>query len=162
MEKAQIVDKVIFYDKRGSFSPLDLKKLDKNWIQSNISTNPTKFTLRGLHYQKSPFEQAKLIKVIKGNILDFVVDLRDGTQPIFFFNLIEGDELFVPRGYAHGFITLDENTIVQYLVDNVYSPENEGVIPWTNYSEIFTEINKIKPEFTISDVVIADKDLIVK
>ena len=75
MEKAHFVENRVFRDKRGTFSPLDLTKLDKNWLQSNISVNPRKYTLRGLHFQKNEYAQAKLIKVISGRILDFVVDL---------------------------------------------------------------------------------------
>ena len=76
MEKPKFIKKQIFYDSRGSFSPLSLTVENKKWIQSNISVNPKKFTLRGLHFQKSIFDQAKLVKVITGKVLDFVVDLR--------------------------------------------------------------------------------------
>ena len=76
MEKAHFIENRVFKDKRGTFSPLDLSKLDKNWIQSNISVNPRKYTLRGLHFQKNEYAQAKLIKVISGKILDFVIDMR--------------------------------------------------------------------------------------
>ena len=94
MEKAHFVENKIFTDKRGTFSPLSLSKLDKNWVQSNISVNPRKYTLRGLHFQKNEYAQAKLIKVIKGHILDFVVDLRTVSEDynkIFFFDST-GDE----------------------------------------------------------------------
>jgi len=74
----------------------------------------------------------------------------------------EGDEIYVPRYFAHGFITIEENTIVQYLVDNDYSPENEGVKVWTDYPEIYKEIKKINSFFSEELVVIADKDLIEK
>ena len=88
MEKAHFVENKVFVDKRGTFSPLSLSKLDKNWVQSNISVNPRKYTLRGLHFQKNEYAQAKLIKVIKGHILDFVVDLRmvsEDYNKLFFF-----------------------------------------------------------------------------
>jgi dTDP-4-dehydrorhamnose 3,5-epimerase len=165
MEKAHFIESKIFLDNRGSFSPLDLSKLNKNWVQSNISVNPRKYTLRGLHFQKNEFAQAKLIKVIKGRILDFVVDLRTVSEDynkIFFFDMKEGDEVYVPRYFAHGFITTEENSVVQYLVDNDYSPENEGVKVWTDYSEIIKEIKKYDGSFTKEIVRIADKDLIEK
>jgi dTDP-4-dehydrorhamnose 3,5-epimerase len=165
MEKAHFIESRIFLDKRGSFSPLDLSKLGKNWVQSNISVNPRKYTLRGLHFQKNEFAQAKLIKVIKGRIIDFVVDLRTVSEDynkVFFFDMKEGDEVYVPRYFAHGFITMEEDSIIQYLVDNDYSPENEGVKVWTDYSEIIKEIKKYDGSFTKEIVQIADKDLIEK
>ena len=165
MESAHFIENRAFRDNRGIFCPLDLSKLDKNWVQSNISVNPKKFTLRGLHFQKNEYAQAKLIKVISGRILDFVVDLRtvsDDYNKVFFFDMKEGDEIYVPRYFAHGFITIQENTIVQYLVDNDYSPENEGVKVWTDYPEIYKEIKKINSFFSEELVVIADKDLIEK
>ena len=165
MEKAHFIENRAFRDNRGVFCPLDLSKLDKNWVQSNISVNPKKFTLRGLHFQKNEYAQAKLIKVISGRILDFVVDLRTVSEDynkVFFFDMKEGDEIYVPRYFAHGFITIQENTIVQYLVDNDYSPENEGVKVWTNYPEIHKEIKNINSFFHEELVIIADKDLIEK
>jgi dTDP-4-dehydrorhamnose 3,5-epimerase len=165
MERAHFIENRIFKDKRGTFSPLDLAKEDKNWVQSNISVNPRKYTLRGLHFQKNEFAQAKLIKVIKGRIIDFVVDLRmvsENYNKIFFFDMKEGDEIYVPRHFAHGFITMEEDCIVQYLVDNDYSPENEGVKVWTDYPEIIKEVRKHHEWFVEEFVQIADKDLVNK
>ena len=107
----------------------------------------------------------KLIKVISGKILDFVVDMRkvsDDYNKVFFFEMNEGDEVYVPRYFAHGFITLEEDSIVQYLVDNDYSPENEGVKPWTLYPEIKNKIKELDSIFGEELIVIADKDLIEK
>jgi dTDP-4-dehydrorhamnose 3,5-epimerase len=162
MEKAHFIENKVFRDERGTFSPLDLTKLSKNWIQSNISCNPRKYTLRGLHFQKNEYAQAKLIKVISGKILDFVVDLRmvsDDFNKVFFFEMNEGDEVFVPRYFAHGFITLEENTVVQYLVDNDYSPEKEGVKVWIEFPEIGKKIKNIDPDFLEELIIVADKDL---
>jgi dTDP-4-dehydrorhamnose 3,5-epimerase len=165
MEKAQFIGNKVFRDKRGTFSPLELSKLDKNWVQSNISVNPRKYTLRGLHFQRDQFAQAKLIKVISGSILDFVVDLRtvsDDYNKVFFFEMKEGDEVYVPRYFAHGFITTEENSVVQYLVDNDYSPGNEGVKVWTEYPEIEKKIKELDPFFGKELLIIMDKDLIEK
>jgi len=165
MEKVHFIENKVFRDKRGTFSPLMLDKLDKNWLQSNISVNPRIYTLRGLHFQKNEYAQAKLIKVISGKILDFVVDMRkvsDDYNKVFFFVMNEGDEVYVPRYFAHGFITLEEDSIVQYLVDNDYSPENEGVKPWTLYPEIKNKIKELDSFFGEELIVIADKDLIEK
>ena len=165
MEKSHFIENRVFRDKRGTFSPLNLSKLDKNWLQSNISINPRKYTLRGLHFQKNEYAQAKLIKVISGRILDFVVDLRmvsEDYNKVFFFEMNEGDEVYVPRYFAHGFITTEENSVVQYLVDNEYSPENEGVKVWTDYPEIVKEVQKYNEWFLEEFVVIHDKDLVEK
>ena len=165
MEKAHFIENRVFRDKRGTFSPLDLTKLDKNWLQSNISVNPRKYTLRGLHFQKNEYAQAKLIKVISGRILDFVIDMRTVSEDynkVFFFDMNEGDELYVPRYFAHGFITLENDSIVQYLVDNDYSPENEGVKVWTEYPEIEKKIKELDPFFGKELLIVMDKDLIEK
>jgi dTDP-4-dehydrorhamnose 3,5-epimerase len=165
MEQPRIINNRIFYDERGSFSPLSLFELDKEWKQSNISVNPKKFTLRGLHYQSEETAQAKLIKVINGRILDFVVDLRVPLKPYNncqFFEMKGGDELIVPRGFAHGFITLEDNTVVQYLVDNDYNPKTEGSLLWSSFPEIKNEILKLDSTFDISNIIISEKDLVEK
>ena len=162
MEKAHFIENRVFRDKRGTFSPLDLAKLDKNWVQSNISTNPQKFTLRGLHFQKNEYAQAKLIKVISGKILDFVIDMRTVSEDynkVFFFEMNEGDEVYVPRYFAHGFITIEENSVVQYLVDNDYSPENEGSIYWNEFPEIRETIKEFfDGKLSTDDLIISHKD----
>jgi dTDP-4-dehydrorhamnose 3,5-epimerase len=165
MEKAQFIGNKVFRDKRGTFSPLEFSKLDKNWVQSNISVNPRKYTLRGLHFQRDQFAQAKLIKVISGGILDFVVDLRtvsDDYNKVFFFEMKEGDEVYVPRYFAHGFMTTEENSVVQYLVDNDYNPNSEGVKVWTEYPEIEKKIKELDPFFGKELLIVMDKDLIEK
>ena len=70
-----------------------------------------------------------------------------------------GDELYVPKNFAHGFITTENNTIVQYLVDNIYNPNAEGSIVWTEFTELINEFNLI-PEFSIEKIIINNKDLI--
>ena len=165
MEQPRIIKNRIFYDERGSFSPLSLFELDKEWKQSNISVNPKKFTLRGLHYQTGETSQSKLVKVINGRILDFVVDLRIPLRPYNncqFFEMKGGDELIVPRGFAHGFITLEENTIIQYLVDNDYSPKTEGSLLWSSLPDIRNEILKLDSTFEVSNIIISEKDLVEK
>ncbi len=162
----------VFCDHRGHFAPISLKygdnsspELRKEWLQSNISVNPKRYTLRGLHFQVGDFAQAKLIKVINGMIYDFVVDIREDSpnyMELYIYDMVEGDELYVPRGFAHGFITLKENTIVQYLVDNVYSPESEGSIVWTEFPELVELFHKFDYNFNVSDIVVSDKDLYTK
>ena len=158
----------VFYDRRGLFAPLaiDYKgygDLDKDWVQSNLSISDKKFTLRGLHFQTGEFAQAKIIKVINGEILDFVVDIRPESPEymnLFFFELDNSVELYVPKGYAHGFISLTDNVILQYLVDNHYSRQHEGCLCWTEDINIYEKIKSLVPEFKSSDVIISDKDKI--
>ena len=100
-----------------------------NFIQDNESKS-TKGVLRGLHYQVSPFEQSKLVRVIEGNVLDVVVDIRKNS-PTFakhFSIELSGDnkyQLFLPKGLAHGFVVLSDDATFFYKVDNYFSPENE-------------------------------------
>lgn len=152
-----------FYDHRGVFVPLSLTS-HLTWIQSNISVNPKRLTLRGLHFQLPPFAQSKLIKVIDGSIIDFVVDLRkksDRYLDVQMFDMEPGDELYVPRDFAHGFLTTKDNTIIQYLVDNTYEPKSEGSIVWTNFLPILQRFNKLS-DFNVHDITINDKDLVTK
>lgn len=168
MEYVQLITNQVFLDKRGFFAPLALKYednirqiLNKNWLQSNISVNPKKFTLRGLHFQVGEFAQAKLIKPINGNIVDFVVDIRKESpeyMKLHIFEMRPGDELIVPRGYAHGFLTKEDNVVVQYLVDNVYSPKNEGILSYQDIPDLKSKIE----HYCTSSLLIHEKDLITK
>jgi len=152
-----------FYDSRGVFVPLSLTN-HLTWLQSNVSVNPKKYTLRGLHFQLPPYAQSKLIKVIDGAVIDFVVDLRKNTEDylkLHIFDLEPGDELYVPRDFAHGFLTTKDNTVVQYLVDDVYSPKSEGSIVWTKFLPLMQKFNTL-PDFNIHDIIINDKDLVIR
>ena len=144
MEYPQVNSNPVFVDHRGTFAPLSLNSLDKNWLQSNISVNPQIHTLRGLHFQVGEKAQAKLIKVITGSIVDFIVDIREDSpeyMKLYHYDMNPGDELLVPRGFAHGFMTTSFNTIVQYLVDNDYSPESEGSIYWREIKGLYEVLN---------------------
>jgi dTDP-4-dehydrorhamnose 3,5-epimerase len=166
MERGFKISNKVFVDHRGTFAPLSLTALDKIWIQSNISFNPKKGTFRGLHFQVGEFAQAKLVKVITGCIIDFIVDIRpesDDYMKVYEFLVNPGEELYVPRGYAHGFLTIEENTVVQYLVDNVYSPENEGSIYWKEVPEVLdTMIEYHDGVLNEKEIIISEKDLITK
>ena len=116
-------------DDRGSLTCIDTKK----WDQVNISKNLKKFTFRGMHYQTSP-PQTKFIKVVKGSIIDILYNLE--TQESSFYILDEDDALLVDKKFAHGFITLEPNTIVSYLVKGAYNPSSEHTIYWKNVDRI--------------------------
>ena len=151
MEEPIIKKNQVFVDNRGVFAPLKLTYnngvFNKTWIQSNISINPNKFTLRGLHFQTGLYAQSKLVKVIDGSLLDVVVDIRKGSETfmdVHMFEMSPGDEVLVPKGFAHGFITLEENTVVQF-------------------SEIMGKLMELTDgEFNHSKLTIAEKDLETK
>jgi len=126
----------VFGDDRGYF--IETFRQDKfeqeigyqvNFIQDNESKS-TKGVLRGLHFQLPPAAQSKLVRVIQGKVLDVAVDIRQGSPTYGQYVTAElSDEnkhqLFVPRGFAHGFVVLSETAIFSYKVDNYYSPEND-------------------------------------
>jgi dTDP-4-dehydrorhamnose 3,5-epimerase len=131
-----IIDPVVHGDERGYF--VETFRQDKledflgfkvNFCQDNESKS-SKGVLRGLHYQLSPAAQTKLVRVIKGRVLDVAVDIRKGSQTFGKYVAVELSEenkrqLFVPRGFAHGFVVLEDDTVFAYKVDNYYSPEND-------------------------------------
>lgn len=108
-----------------------------DFIQDNQSSSDRAGTVRGLHFQRPPFAQAKLIRVLRGSIFDVVVDLRR-SSPSFGKHVAvrlssESDEqLFVPKGFAHGFCTLQPRSVVFYKVDQVYAPSHDGGLYWAD------------------------------
>jgi dTDP-4-dehydrorhamnose 3,5-epimerase len=168
MEIAQLIHNPVFVDNRGTFAPLPVifgeGKLDilrKKWLQSNISVNPKKLTLRGLHYQSEPYSQTKLVKVITGKIIDFVVDIRVESKDFgkcFIFEVSPNTELYVPKGFAHGFITTEDNTVVQYLVDDMYHHASEGSISWESIPMIVEHLKNKIEGFNPEEIIISDKD----
>jgi len=138
-----IIEPKVFYDERGYFfeSFVD-NKLEENiktktyFVQENESFSHHG-VLRGLHFQVPPFDQAKLVRVISGVVLDIAVDLRK-TSPSYgkYFSLKLSSEnhlqLYIPKGFAHGFVVLSENAIFSYKVDNFYSKPHESGIIWND------------------------------
>ena len=129
-------------DKRGyffeSFNNTLLSEINSSndFVQDNISFSKDKNTIRGLHYQKAPFEQAKLVFLIKGSILDIFVDTRPDSKNFGKHNSVildkPGSFLYIPKGYLHGFITLENDTCVGYKVDNFYNAEYELGVKWND------------------------------
>lgn len=111
--------------------------LDLGWVQDNHSFSAAKGTLRGLHYQAPPKAQDKLVRCTRGAILDVAVDFRDGSPAFGRWVGVElsaenGRQLLVPRGFLHGFVTLTEDTEVQYKCTDLYSPEHDGAVAWND------------------------------
>ncbi|WP_448207531.1 dTDP-4-dehydrorhamnose 3,5-epimerase [Azospirillum sp. sgz302134] len=132
-----------FGDARGYFvetwneSSFAEHGLERRWVQDNQSLSAIPGTIRGLHYQLAPHAQTKLIRVLSGRILDVAVDIRRGS-PTFGRHIAvelsaDGlEQLFVPAGFAHGFCTLEPDTVVAYKVDAFYSRECERAIRWND------------------------------
>ena len=132
----------VFDDARGYF--FEVWKKDEfehhigkiEFVQDNESKS-SHGVLRGLHYQKGEYSQAKLVRVIKGKVLDVAVDIRKSSPTFGKYVMVElSDEnkyqFFIPRGFAHGFLVLSEEAIFTYKVDNAYSPQNEACICWND------------------------------
>ncbi len=158
-----IIDPEVHGDDRGYF--IETFRQDKleeflgfkvNFIQDNESKS-SKGVLRGLHYQLGDTSQSKLVRTIQGAVLDVAVDIREGSPTFGQYVAVElssksSRQLFVPRGFAHGFLVLEDDTIFAYKVDNYYSPENDRGIAFDDPS-----IN-IDWKFTRAELNLSDKD----
>jgi dTDP-4-dehydrorhamnose 3,5-epimerase len=141
LEGAFIVDPDVFEDERGSFSVSFCRArfaahgLDTAVAQCASSFNHRRGTLRGLHYQKAPFEQTRLVSCSQGAIFDVIVDIRPGSPTLrawFAAELSAANRrmLYVPRGFAHGYLTLEDGSVVQYQLSETHHPESEAGIRW--------------------------------
>ncbi|MFR9542664.1 MAG: dTDP-4-dehydrorhamnose 3,5-epimerase [Rikenellaceae bacterium] len=142
LEGVFIIEPRVFGDERGyffeSFSQREFeeKVCKTTFIQDNQSYSRYG-VLRGLHFQKAPYAQSKLVRVTKGKVIDVAVDIRKGSPTYGKYVAVELSEdnhrqLFIPRGFAHGFVVLSEEAIFQYKCDNFYSKESEGAIMWND------------------------------
>ena len=167
LEDCYIIEPDRFGDDRGYFSPYFIRENISplgfgDVVQANRSKS-SKGVVRGLHFQKDPKCQAKIVEVISGAAIDVVVDMREDSKT--FGKSIEvlltpdnNRQLLVPRGFAHGFVSLEDNTIFQYLIDNDYAPELEGGILWNdpnldiNWEGIFREYGIEEPILSAKDI----------
>ncbi len=137
-----IIEPKVFGDARGYF----METFQKNTFNSNVTetefiqdneSKSSKGVLRGLHFQLPPYQQAKLVRVIEGEVLDVAVDLRKDSKTYgkHYSILLSGEnkkQFFVPRGFAHGFVVLSETAIFSYKVDNLYAPTHDSGILWND------------------------------
>jgi dTDP-4-dehydrorhamnose 3,5-epimerase len=132
-----------YEDERGFFARYFCEKeffkkgLNTIWLQINNSMSKNIGTLRGLHLQKAPHAEVKLIRCLKGKVWDIVVDLRKESKTFGkWFGAILSDEnrtmMYVPKGFAHGFVTLEPNSEILYLVSNFYAPQSEETLLWND------------------------------
>ena len=169
IEDLLIIEPQLFKDHRGFFyESYNKNNLDKVvnviFVQDNESKS-NKGVIRGLHFQAPPFDQTKLVRCVSGNILDVVVDLRTNSKTYGKFFSIElssenNKQLFVPKGFAHGFQVLSEIAIVNYKVDEYYNPDSDSGLIW-NDKDLSIDWNlDLKPILSKKDLkLISVKDL---
>ncbi|SCX77242.1 dTDP-4-dehydrorhamnose 3,5-epimerase [Alkaliphilus peptidifermentans] len=162
IEDVVIIEPKVFGDRRGWFTETYSKEkfkelgIDIDFIQDNHSLSAQKGTLRGLHFQLNPKAQTKLVRCTKGKILDVAVDIRKASPTYKKWVAVELTEenkkqLLVPKGFAHGFITLTDNVEVQYKVDEYYSPENDRSIRFDD--------PEIGVDWDMDNPILSEKDL---
>ena len=162
IEGVKIIEPKVFGDERGYFfESFSQKEFDENvcktvFVQDNESKS-CYGVLRGLHFQMPPFAQAKLVRCVRGRVLDVAVDIRKGSPTYGKHITCELSEenhrmFFVPRGFAHGFSVLSETAIFQYKCDNYYAPQSEGALMWNDKD---LNINWLVPE---DKVILSEKD----
>ena len=153
-----VIEPRVFEDPRGyffeSFSQRDFDSQvrEVKFVQDNESKS-SYGVLRGLHFQKPPHAQSKLVRVVKGSVLDVAVDIRKGSPTFGKYVAVELSEqnhrqFFIPRGFAHGFVVLTDEVVFQYKCDNFYAPQSEGAVAWND------------PDLNIDWKVPADKILL--
>lgn len=162
IEGVVLIEPKVFYDSRGyffeSFSAARFEEevCNTRFVQDNDSKS-TYGVLRGLHYQLPPYSQSKLVRVIYGTVLDVAVDIRKGS-PTFgkYVSAILSEEnktmMYIPRGFAHGFLVLSPECLFSYKCDNYYTPSSEAAIMW-NDPEI-----AIDWQIPSSDIILSEKD----
>ena len=158
------IEPTVFGDNRGYFfesfnkDKFDTEVPNLSFVQDNQSMSH-KGVLRGLHFQRPPFEQGKLVRVIKGSVLDVAVDIRKGSRTYGQHKsiLLSGEnnlQFWIPPGFAHGFLTLEDNTIFSYKCTGLYSKESEGSILWND--------EDLNIDWNISSPIVSEKDQIAE
>ncbi len=163
IEGVVIIEPRLFKDERGyffeSFSQREFneKVMPVNFVQDNESMS-TYGVIRGLHFQRMPYTQSKLVRCVKGTVLDVVVDIRKGSPTYGQHVAVEltGEnhrQLFIPRGFAHGFAVLSETAVFQYKCDNFYAPQADTGI------QLFDERLGIDWRIPVEKAILSEKDL---
>ena len=156
-----IIEPQIFKDSRGAFfESWNAKKfkqlgISEDFVQDNQSVS-SKGVLRGLHFQNPPYAQAKLVRVLKGSVLDIAVDLRkNSTTYGMHVSVILSDQnnksIFIPKGFAHGFLSLEDNTVFNYKCSDYYNKDSEGSLLWND--------EDLKIDWQIDNPLVSEKDL---
>ncbi len=161
LEGVLILEPRVFGDARGWFMEtwsarkFEAAGLTFNFVQDNQSYSAQCGTFRGLHYQTAPFAQTKLVRCTRGRLLDVAVDIREGSPTFAKWVAVEltadnKKQLLIPRGFAHGFLTLVDDVEIQYKADNFYAPACDGNIRWDDAD--------IALDLPFAPTILADKD----
>ena len=162
IEGVLIIEPRLFKDERGYFfesfnqKEFENKICKTTFVQDNESKS-SYGVIRGLHFQRPPFAQSILVRVVKGTVLDVAVDIRKGSPTFGQHVAVELTEenhrqFFIPKGFAHGFSVLSEEVIFQYKCDNFYSPQCEGAIAWDD-----PDLG-IDWKITVDNIILSEKD----
>lgn len=157
----RIIKPKIFGDDRGSFCETFSKQIfvnagiEDDFVQDNQSISKAN-VLRGLHFQTPPFAQAKLVRVVRGSVLDIALDIRTGSPTYGQYEAIllsaeNSLQFYIPTGFAHGFVSLEDNTIFQYKCSNYYNKGSEGCILWNDPD--------LKIDWNVKNPLLSPKDL---
>jgi dTDP-4-dehydrorhamnose 3,5-epimerase len=162
IEGVVLIEPTVFGDERGyffeSFSQKEFQEKVCHTVFVQDNESKSKYgVLRGLHFQKPPFEQAKLVRVVSGVVLDVAVDIRlnSPTYGMHVSTELSAEnkrQIFIPRGFAHGFVVLSEEVIFQYKCDHFYMPGYEGAILWND-----PQLN-IDWKLPVKDIILSEKD----
>jgi len=154
-----IIEPQVFGDNRGwfmeTYSKKKLQQIDCEFVQDNQSYSAEKGTLRGIHFQTPPMAQAKLLRCSRGALMDYAVDINPESETYKQWISVElsaenKKQLFIPRGYGHGFISLTEDTELIYKADNYYSPEHDRAILWSD--------PELDIDWGTNDPIVSEKD----
>ena len=163
IEGLLIITPRVFEDERGAFmESFNRQKFNEvvgrevNFVQDNQSVSK-KGVLRGLHFQSPPFAQGKLVRVIKGAVIDIAVDIRKNSPTYGDYVAVEltaenNEQFWIPEGFAHGFVALEDETTFLYKCTNYYAPQSEGTLLWNDPT--------LNIDWGISDPIISEKDAI--
>lgn len=161
-----ILEPARFGDDRGYYSPVyiapELAELGFQGVIQISRSKSSRGVLRGMHFQKGDYAQAKIVEALQGAVIDVVVDIRPDSPSYRQFTSVYLDaennrQLYIPRGFAHGFLSLADDTIFQYYVDNAYAPDQEDGIAW-NDPEVAINWEEIFAKCKITDPQLSDKD----
>jgi dTDP-4-dehydrorhamnose 3,5-epimerase len=161
LKDAFVIEPGIFKDQRGFFTETYNKRVFEDngfkidFVQDNQSFSKEKGVLRGLHFQKPPYAQTKLVRTLRGSVFDVIVDLRKTSVTFGKWIAVELSAenmkmLLVPKGFAHAFCTLEPESVVFYKVDDFYAPKSEGGIIWNDPD--------LDIKWPFKDILLSDKD----
>jgi len=161
IEGSWLMNDPVFQDARGAFEvfweAVDFEKSGVTFkpVSAHHSYNKLKGTLRGMHYQSFPHYQSKLVSCISGAVYDVMVDMRVDSPTYLKWEAVEliagcGRSIYIPAGCAHGFVTLDDNTTIAYLIEGAYKPEAAATVRWNDAA--------IGIQWPVTDPILSDRD----